>query len=96
MLPVGRKPVVQYVVEELLAAGIEQILFITGRKKRQSKITLTLIRNLGPFLTAQEVVERRVRVLLMECQVFFIRDKGIPPGWQTPLGLDEILPPVSR
>ena len=33
MLPVGRKPVVQYVVEELLAAGIEQILFITGRKK---------------------------------------------------------------
>jgi UTP--glucose-1-phosphate uridylyltransferase len=33
MLPVGRKPVVQYVVEELHAAGIEQILFITGRKK---------------------------------------------------------------
>lgn len=33
MLPVGRKPVVQYVVEELQAAGITQILFITGRKK---------------------------------------------------------------
>ena len=33
MLPVGRKPVVQYVVEELRAAGIEQILLITGRKK---------------------------------------------------------------
>jgi len=33
MLPVGRRPVVQYVVEELRAAGIEQILFITGRKK---------------------------------------------------------------
>jgi UTP--glucose-1-phosphate uridylyltransferase len=33
MLPVGRKPVVQYVVEELRAAGVEQILLITGRKK---------------------------------------------------------------
>ncbi|NLV74981.1 MAG: UTP--glucose-1-phosphate uridylyltransferase [Chloroflexi bacterium] len=33
MLPVGRKPVVQYVVEEMQAAGVKQILFITGRKK---------------------------------------------------------------
>ncbi|GAB4542697.1 MAG: UTP--glucose-1-phosphate uridylyltransferase GalU [Anaerolineae bacterium] len=34
MLPVGRKPVVQYVVEELQAAGLPQILIITGRRKR--------------------------------------------------------------
>lgn len=33
MLPVGRRPVVQYVVEELEAAGLDQILFVTGRKK---------------------------------------------------------------
>ena len=33
MLPVGRKPVVQHVVEELRLAGIEQILLITGRNK---------------------------------------------------------------
>ncbi|MBC7237460.1 MAG: UTP--glucose-1-phosphate uridylyltransferase [Chloroflexi bacterium] len=33
MLPVGRRPVVQYVVEELEEAGLKQILFITGRKK---------------------------------------------------------------
>jgi len=33
MLPVGRKPVVQYVVEELQAAGLRQILLVTGRKK---------------------------------------------------------------
>lgn len=33
MLPVGRRPVVQYVVEEMEAAGIRQILFVTGRKK---------------------------------------------------------------
>lgn len=33
MLPVGRRPVVQYVVEEMEMAGVKQILFITGRKK---------------------------------------------------------------
>jgi UTP--glucose-1-phosphate uridylyltransferase len=34
MLPVGRKPVVQYVVEELTRMGVNQILFITGPGKR--------------------------------------------------------------
>jgi len=33
MLPVGRKPVVQYVAEELTRAGMRQILFITGPGK---------------------------------------------------------------
>lgn len=33
MLPVARKPIVQYVVEELVRNGIEQILFVTGRGK---------------------------------------------------------------
>lgn len=33
MLPVGRKPVVQYIVEELIRANIEKILFITGESK---------------------------------------------------------------
>jgi UTP--glucose-1-phosphate uridylyltransferase len=33
MLPVVGKPVVQYVVEELAAAGIERLLFVTGRGK---------------------------------------------------------------
>lgn len=34
MLPVGRKPAVQYVVEELAQQGIRDILFVTGWKKR--------------------------------------------------------------
>jgi UTP--glucose-1-phosphate uridylyltransferase len=33
MLPVGRKPVVQYVFEELTAAGLQRILFVTGPGK---------------------------------------------------------------
>ena len=34
MLPVGYKPVVQYVVEEMIGQGIGKFLFVTGRKKR--------------------------------------------------------------
>jgi len=33
MLPVARKPIVQYVAEELVANEISEILFITGRNK---------------------------------------------------------------
>jgi len=33
MLPVGRKPVVQYVTEELAAAQIRRVLFVTGARK---------------------------------------------------------------
>src|SRR5687768_13529452 len=33
MLPVGRKPVVQYVVEELARSGMRRLLFVTGPGK---------------------------------------------------------------
>jgi len=34
MLPVGRKPTIQYVVEEAVEAGISSVLIVTGRHKR--------------------------------------------------------------
>ncbi|MBD3299818.1 MAG: NTP transferase domain-containing protein [Candidatus Moranbacteria bacterium] len=34
MLPVVDKPVVQYIVEECIQSGIEEIIFVTGRNKR--------------------------------------------------------------
>jgi len=34
MLPVVGKPVIQYLVEEAVGAGIEEIIFVTGRGKR--------------------------------------------------------------
>lgn len=34
MLPVVDKPIIQYLVEEAVDSGIEQILFVTGRGKR--------------------------------------------------------------
>src|SRR5574340_281021 len=34
MLPVGRKPTIQHVVEELAAAGLQEVLLISGQGKR--------------------------------------------------------------
>ncbi len=34
MLPLGKKPCIQYIVEELASVGVNQILIITGKKKR--------------------------------------------------------------
>lgn len=34
MLPIVDKPLIQYAVEEAVAAGIDQIIFVTGRNKR--------------------------------------------------------------
>lgn len=41
MLPVVDKPLIQYAVEEAAAAGITDMIFITGRHKRALKTTLT-------------------------------------------------------
>ena len=55
MLPIVDKPVVQYVVEELAAAGIERILFVTGRRKRAIEDHFDGDPDLGPkiFYTRQ-------------------------------------------
>ncbi|MDF1498583.1 MAG: UTP--glucose-1-phosphate uridylyltransferase GalU [Patescibacteria group bacterium] len=34
MLPIVDKPIIQYLVEEAVSAGIEEIIFVTGRGKR--------------------------------------------------------------
>lgn len=34
MLPIVDKPTIQYIVEEILASGIEEILIISGHAKR--------------------------------------------------------------
>lgn len=34
MLPIVDKPIIQHVVEQVVAAGIEEVIFVTGRNKR--------------------------------------------------------------
>ncbi len=50
MLPVGRKPVVQYVVEELAASGVQRMLFVTGPGKHSIENHFDLNQELINFL----------------------------------------------
>ncbi|MEC9097102.1 MAG: sugar phosphate nucleotidyltransferase [Planctomycetota bacterium] len=50
MLAVGRKPVVQYVVEELASNGIERILFITSQGKSSIAAHFDIDENLIQYL----------------------------------------------
>ena len=50
MLAVGRKPVVQYVVEELASNGIERILFITSQGKSSIAAHFDIDENLIDYL----------------------------------------------
>jgi UTP--glucose-1-phosphate uridylyltransferase len=47
MLPIVDRPVVQYVVEELIDAGIKRVLFVTGRRKRAIEDHFDAVPELG-------------------------------------------------
>ena len=79
MLPVGRKPVVQYVVEELTRVGMKRILFITGPGKASIENHFDLngdliqtLRESGKEDLLEELEFERTRV-----QYFFTRQRQL-------------------
>lgn len=46
ILPIVDKPTIQYIVEEAVASGIEDILIVTGKGKRAMKTILIPFLNL--------------------------------------------------
>lgn len=90
MLPVGRKPVVQYVVEELIEQGLKKFLFVTGRNKRSIE---------DHFDRDPELIERLSESgntdLLEDLEFeeegvdFFYTRQQIRPGWKKPAGLGD-------
>ncbi len=58
MLPVVDKPAIQYVVEEAVSAGLDDILFITGRNKRALEDHFDRNLDLETVLSAKGDVER--------------------------------------
>lgn len=89
MLPIVDKPVIQYVVEELVEAGIEDIVIVTGYHKRTiedhfDRPSMELIENLRmggpkklPLLQETEKISEMANFI-------YVRQKG-PYGNGTPL-----------
>jgi len=77
MLPLIDKPLVQYVVEEAVAAGIEQILFVTGRGKRAIEDHFDIAFELEALLTdrGKDAELAQVRRIAEMVQIFYVRQK---------------------
>ena len=77
MLPLVDKPVLQYIVEEAVAAGVEQILIITNRGKSPIEDYFDYAPDLEERLLAdgKEDEARTVRAVADMADVFFVRQK---------------------
>ena len=81
MLPIVDKPLIQYAVEEAAAAGITDMIFVTGRNKRAIEDHFDLNPELEAALQQKrELLEIARGVLPAGCQCIYIRQSE-------PLGL---------
>ncbi|MBC8167599.1 MAG: UTP--glucose-1-phosphate uridylyltransferase [Bryobacteraceae bacterium] len=77
MLTVARKPIVQYVAEELVANGIQQILFVTSRNKTSIENHFDGDPELIRQLTAANRTEllEELRFADLQAQFFYTRQR---------------------
>lgn len=78
MLPLIDKPLVQYVVEEAVAAGIEQVLFVTGRGKRALEDHFDIAFELEALLydKGKDAELSQIREIAEMVQIFYVRQKN--------------------
>ncbi len=86
MLPVVEKPIIQYVVEEAVASGIEDVIIVTGQNKRaiedhfdQSADLVDWLESVGKHDIANEM-----RKITAMANFVYVRQKG-PYGNGTPV-----------
>src|SRR5437899_1370891 len=77
MLPVGRKPVVQYIVEELANSGIRRVLFVTGPGKTSIENHFDINAELVAFLreTGKEELLGELEFERQDLQYFYTRQR---------------------
>ena len=85
MLPVARKPIVQYVVEELVSNGIEQVLFVTGRSKASIENHFDHDPELFQALTASNKQDllRELEFEALKANFFYTRQRLSARAWAT-------------
>jgi UTP--glucose-1-phosphate uridylyltransferase len=81
MLPLIDKPVIQYVVEEAVEAGLEDILMVTGRNKNALENHFDRVAELEMNLTAKGDKERLAKVMASSelANIHYVR-QGDPKG----------------
>jgi UTP--glucose-1-phosphate uridylyltransferase len=77
MLPLVDKPVIQYAVEEAVAAGIEQVIIVTSSQKRAIEDHFDISYELEHLLEEKGDIEmlRQIRHITDLAQVAYVRQK---------------------
>jgi len=77
MLPLVDKPVIQYAVEEAVAAGIEQVIIVTSSQKRAIEDHFDSSLELEQLLEARGDIEklRQIRAISDLAQISYVRQK---------------------
>jgi len=86
MLPILDKPLVQYIVEEAVASGIEDIILVTGQNKRAVEDHFDYHPELEEWLKKTRKLEQlhTIRKIAQLANFIYIRQKG-PYGNGTPV-----------
>src|SRR3546814_16809113 len=95
MLPIVDKPLIQYAVEEAIAAGITDLIFITGRNKRAIEDHFDSV----PELEAELAAKNKVELLEIVRNILPAHSNCIYTRQPAPLGLGHAVlcaaPPVG-
>jgi UTP--glucose-1-phosphate uridylyltransferase len=86
MLPIVDKPIIQYVVEEAIASGIEDIIMVTGYNKRAIEDHFDHCLELESYLEKSNKLDQleEIRKIARMANFIYIRQKG-PYGNGTPV-----------
>jgi UTP--glucose-1-phosphate uridylyltransferase len=86
MLPIVDKPIIQYIVEEAVRAGITDIILVTGSTKRAIEDHFDRNENLEKFLieTGKKEAQHMIKEVAEMANFIYIRQKG-PYGNGTPI-----------
>ena len=89
MLPIVDKPAIQYIIEEAIASGIEEILIITGRNKRSIEDHFDKSVELENQLKEQELGNEEANDIDMD----FVEalEYGMPPAGGMGMGIDRLV-----
>lgn len=100
MVPVGNRPVIDYIVDDCVKAGITDIIFVVGENFEQLKTYFGTNKLLEEYLDAKGKAEQleQVRQLSQKANFHYVvQDQHQPYGTATPLWLcRELIEPEEK
>ena len=99
MLPVGNRPIIDYIVDDCVAAGIEEIIFVVGEQSSQLRTYYGSNSALEEYLQAKNADTQLQEISSLKSKArysFVTQPIDAPYGTSTPLWLAKDLLPDNK